>query len=179
MRAALLAVLLVLSGCTAPAPQPGPDPNPAPSEAVHFAECAFEAGESKLPDIELPCFTGGQPVRLSQVKGPLVINFWASWCPPCLVELPAFQRLADNKTVPVIGVASLDRRSESLARAQRVGFRFPMLDDPEGRLLRQLGFNALPLTVFVDAQGNVTTYHGPALTDDTLAAQVRERIGVA
>jgi cytochrome c biogenesis protein CcmG, thiol:disulfide interchange protein DsbE len=177
VRARLLALLLLLGGCTAASPQPQPEPEP--SEVVHFAQCAFEAGSSKLPAVELPCFTGGQSVRLGQLRGPLVLNFWASWCQPCRAELPAFQRLAERKSVPVIGVASLDRRSASLALGRDIGFTFPVLDDPQGRLLKELGFNALPLTVFVNAQGEVTTYSGAALTDDTLGVQVRERIGVS
>lgn len=57
---------------------------------------AAPGGGQALPELTLPCFTGGAPIALRDVAGPAVINVWASWCPPCQKELPAFQRLSER-----------------------------------------------------------------------------------
>jgi thiol-disulfide isomerase/thioredoxin len=151
-------------------------------EAAHFAGCADLAkggGRAELPEVTLPCFTGGEPVQVKGLRGPMVINFWASWCLPCGAELPAFQRLAEAGGVPVIGVATDDTRQAALSRAIDLGVTFPMLYDRAGELRRARGESALPLTLFVTATGEVSSYTGPALTDDTLAALVKQRLGGA
>jgi thiol-disulfide isomerase/thioredoxin len=92
-----------LAGCTAEAQPPAAPASP-------FADCAEltpTAGSTgKLPDLTLPCFTGGRPVGLADLRGPAVINLWASWCGPCRTELPAMQRLADQAgdRLRVVGV---------------------------------------------------------------------------
>lgn len=174
-RAAFLLAAVFVAACSSPQTAPPPAPS---AEAVHFEQCGDLArGASKLPDVALPCFTGGDMVRLGLLRGPLVVNLWASWCGPCRKELPAFQRLASSGKLPVITVATDDRREASLSLAQDLGVRVPTFFDPGGELRRVLGEAALPLTIFVDGQGNITTYSGPALTDATLTDLVRERIG--
>jgi thiol-disulfide isomerase/thioredoxin len=169
----LLVTALLVGACSAPAAAPPP----ASAEPVQFAECGdLGGGEAKLPDISLPCFTGGQAVRAAQLRGPLVINFWASWCPPCRKELPAFQRLADSGRVKVIGVATDDRREAALSVAAELGVKFPTLFDAKGELRRAQGEAALPLTLFVTSQGEVSAYTGPALTNETLGALVARRL---
>lgn len=171
-----LAYLLAFLAAACSPAQPAAAP-PAP-ETVHFEACGGLApGGSQLPDVALPCFTGGDTVRLRQLRGPLVVNLWASWCGPCREELPAFQRLAASGQLPVTTVATNDQRGASLSLAQDLGVRVPTFFDPGGEFLRALGEGALPVTVFVDGQGNTTSYSGPALTDETLAGLVRERIG--
>jgi thiol-disulfide isomerase/thioredoxin len=136
----------------------------------------IDGGAAKLPEISVPCFTGGQPVKIDRLRGPLVVNFFASWCAPCREELPAFQRLADSGRVPVLGVATDDRRDAALSLAIDLGVRFPTLFDGTGEFRRARGVAALPLTLFVDAHGEVTGYTGPALTDDALGTLVTQRL---
>jgi thiol-disulfide isomerase/thioredoxin len=174
-RASILLFALLVGACSTPAPSATPSPQPP----VPFASCAgITGGSAKLPDIALPCFNGGEPVQVGQLRGPMVINFWASWCAPCRSELPAFQRLADSQRVPVIGVDTDDRRDEAIAVATELGVRFPALFDAGGQLRRAQGAPGLPLTLFVGAQGEVSAYSGPALTDETLGRLVAERLGV-
>lgn len=175
MRRALLLTLLLLSACTPSSPAA----SPAVEAKSHFAECATLAvGGSELPALDLPCFSGGT-VQVGQLRGPLVINFWATWCPPCIKELPAFQRLADRNTVPVLGVATDSPRDGAADMAEGLGVRMPMLYDEDGSFRRTLGEANLPVTLFVDGSGKVTRYVGPALTDETLGKLVAERLGVA
>lgn len=175
----LLGVLcaLTVAACSASPPVASPSPQPAPSEPEQFAACTgIDGGAAKLPDLSLPCFTGGQRLSAARLRGPLVVNFWASWCAPCREELPAFQRLADSGKVPVLGVATDDRRAASLSLAADLGVRFPTLFDASGELRRARGEAALPLTLFIDGRGEVTSYAGPALTDETLGSLVTQRL---
>ena len=161
----MLGVVLVaaLAGCTAEA-------QPSAAPASPFADCAkltATAGSgSKLPDLTLACFTGGQPVRLAGLRGPAVINLWATWCPPCRTELPAMQRLADRAgdRLRVVGVDT--------------GVALPTLFDPDKALMAALRRPALPVTVFVDAAGRTFVYNAAALDDAGLTRLVREHTGV-
>lgn len=166
MRQLLLVLALFLAGCTQPVALPSEGP-----------PCLAQTGANELPSLRLQCFQGGT-VQVRQLPGPMVINLWASWCEPCAKELPALQRLADRNTVAVIGVATDDTREAAASRAEGLGVHMPMLLDREAQLRKAIGEANLPVTLFVDAQGKVTRYVGPALTDDKLAALVRERLGV-
>jgi thiol-disulfide isomerase/thioredoxin len=156
-------VLLLLAGCSSTPEQAAPP-------------CLAQTGANELPEVSLGCIQGGT-VQVRQLTGPMVINLWASWCEPSRKELPALQRLADRNMIPVVGVATDDTREASASLAQDLGVRMPTLFDGSGELRRALGQAALPLTLFVDAQGKVTRYSGPALTDEKLDALVHERFG--
>ncbi|MFD0819309.1 TlpA family protein disulfide reductase, partial [Micromonospora zhanjiangensis] len=136
---------------------------------------------TRLPDLRLPCFTGGAPVGLAELPGPAVINLWASWCPPCRKELPAFQRLAvrAGDRLHVLGVDTRDDRAAAESLATDFGLTYPTLFDPDERLRRALARTALPVTLFVDGQGRVRHVDNTgALTDDTLAALVERHLDV-
>ncbi|MET8356852.1 redoxin family protein [Micromonospora sp. NPDC005171] len=140
------------------------------------------AGKSALPELTLSCFTGGAPVVMREVAGPAVINVWASWCPPCRKELPAFQRLSERAAgqLQVIGVNSRDSRSGAQSIGEDFGVRFPMLVDQGEALQRELKRNAIPLTLFVAADGQVRHIDASgALDDDKLAKLVRQHLGLA
>jgi cytochrome c biogenesis protein CcmG, thiol:disulfide interchange protein DsbE len=134
----------------------------------------------KLPDVTLACFTGGQPVRLAAVRGPAVINLWATWCPPCRTELPAMQRLADRAgdRLWVVGVDTGDERDAAASFGADTGVALPTLFDPDKTLMTALRRPALPVTVFVDGAGRTFVYNAAALDDAQLARLVREHTGV-
>lgn len=168
-----IVLLALLAACTST------QPAPPPQEPAHFEVCdGLPGGGSELPDVVLPCFTDGEQVNLTRLGGPLVINVWASSCPPCLEELPAFQRLADSGMVPVLGVDAGDSRDAALGFAKQAGVRFPMLFDRPDEFRKAMGEVVLPLTYFVSVEGKVTSYRGEALDDEALAALVRDRLGV-
>jgi thiol-disulfide isomerase/thioredoxin len=190
----LLPALLAVAGCTATDQEAtGPAPS-RPERPSPFADCATltaapasaapaPAGGSgdALPELSLSCFTGGAPVALRDVKGPLVINVWASWCPPCRKELPAFQRLSERAAgrFQVLGVNSRDSRSGAQSIGEDFGVRFPMLVDQGDAFERALQRNAFPLTLLVGADGRIRHADATGALDDArLAALVREHLGV-
>jgi thiol-disulfide isomerase/thioredoxin len=175
-----LVVVAAMAGCMA-------DTRP-PSSAAEtpspFADCAglapVSSAASDLPDLMLPCFTGGQPVRLADVRGPAVINLWASWCSPCRTELPAMQRLADRAgdRLRVFGVNTGDGREAAAAFGADTGVTLPTLYDQGKTLMNALRRTALPITVFLDGTGRTYVYNQTALDDGGLTRLVREHTGV-
>jgi thiol-disulfide isomerase/thioredoxin len=139
------------------------------------------AGEP-LPDITLPCFVGGQPVRLAHLGTPTVINLWASWCAPCRTELPQVQRYAERAAgrVQVIGVITSDpNRGGAQSLIDDLGLRFPMLYDEPATLRTQVGAQAIPMTLLVDAHGRVAyRYNAKPLDEAALADLVQRYLGV-
>ncbi|MGC5289075.1 TlpA family protein disulfide reductase [Micromonospora sp. DT231] len=134
-----------------------------------------------LPELTLACFTGGAPVALRDVAGPVVINVWASWCPPCQKELPAFQRLSERAAgqLQVLGVNSRDTRSAAQSTGEDIGIRFPILVDQGEALQRELKRNFFPMTIFVGADGRIRHIDASGALDDAqLAKLVRQHLGL-
>jgi thiol-disulfide isomerase/thioredoxin len=177
-----LALLLVagIGGCTAEA-KSGPVEE---KQASPFADCAgispATGKKPDLPDLELPCFTGGQPVRLADLRGPAVINLWASWCAPCREELPAMQRLADRTAgrLRVLGVDTGDARDDAASFGAAQNIDMPTLYDRDKALGTALGTPTLPVTVYLDADGRRFVYNQAPLDDAGIAGLVRAHTGV-
>jgi cytochrome c biogenesis protein CcmG, thiol:disulfide interchange protein DsbE len=173
---AALLVALATAGCSGQRHADTPSP---------FADCsaitvpAASTGPTDLPDLRLPCFTGGKGVALTEIRGPAVINFWASWCGPCRAELPVIQALAARSAgkLTVLGVDTGDRRDAGASFAAATQVTMPTLFDQDQSLFNALAGRALPMTVFVDAAGRRSVYVLP-LTEKTLPEQVRAHTGV-
>jgi len=95
----------------------------------------------------------------------LVVNFWATWCPPCRREIPMLKALSAQRAaqdVVVIGVA-VDFRDQVLAYASKEGINYPLLigeqDGLDAATAFGLGSMGLPFTVFIDRQGRIVTIH--------------------
>ena len=131
-----------------------------------------------LPELTLPCLGGGQDVELSSLRGPLVVNLWASWCVPCRAELPYFDRL-DAAGVPVLGVDFEDTQpDQALALAADAGVSYPSVADVEGTVRAPLRVVGMPTTLFVDPAGRVTATLALEFTSyEQLVAAVGEHLG--
>lgn len=174
---AVLAVLLA-AGCDdrTPAAQTA---TASPLAGCPPSPAAVEDGA--LAGVTLPCFTGGDPVRLAALGRPAVINLWASWCTPCRQELPALQRLADDAgdDLVVLGVVTKDSPAKAASLAEELAVTFPAVIDEDGVVLRTTGQPGLPVTLFVDAQGRVKhVYATGVLTAESVKALVGEHLGV-
>ena len=120
--------------------------------------------------------TSGQRVKLSDLRGhPVVINFWASWCPPCRQELPAlqsaYQRFRDQGVI-LLGV-DVHESAEAIQNfAPQFGLTFPLLLDQDGALSERFQVRGVPTTVFLDAEGIVRARHVGPLTEDKFVEYV-------
>ena len=130
-----------------------------------------EAEREPLEAFTVPALDGGDPVRIDGDMGPLVINFWASWCGPCRAEMPELDGLAaERDDVRVIGLVHDDTRDAARAFARGLDVGFALADDPGGEIYDRFGATGLPVTVFVDAEGRVASrWFGP-LDRETLDA---------
>jgi cytochrome c biogenesis protein CcmG/thiol:disulfide interchange protein DsbE len=171
-------LLLLIAACSSPT-RSGSEVSQTPSPFVNCAALAT-AGSTSVPDVSLPCFTGGQQVALRQIKGPAVINLWASWCGPCRTELPLMQRLADANAgkLRVLGVDTGDERDAGASFAADKSIDMPTLFDGDSKLQKAIASNNLPVTIFVDASGGTHVYRGVPFTAKTLPEQVQALAGV-
>ncbi len=110
------------------------------------------------PDFDLQTLDG-QTVTLAQFRGqPVILNLWASWCPPCKAEMPAIQAMYSayhEQGLVVLGLnmTSQDDLGNAQAFAQQAGVTFPVLLDRDGSVARRYEMRALPTTVFIDRKG--------------------------
>jgi thiol-disulfide isomerase/thioredoxin len=153
-----------------------------PATAGPGSSASVPAQGDALPALTLPCLVGGHPERLSELRGPAVINLWASWCQPCLQELPAidaYARRADG-TVRVVGIVTDDPdRSAAQSFVDELGLRFPMLYDKDAKLRTTVAGTGIPRTLLIDRQGRVVyKYLGKPLDEAALAELVHQHLGV-
>ena len=104
----------------------------------------------------------GRDVKLSDLRGkPVVINFWASWCPPCRDEMPHFQKMFEEldsevsfMMIDLPGGGETQKVAEKFLAGE--GFTFPVYYDTTGEASLKYGVNAIPTSVFVNAEGLMT-----------------------
>ena len=123
-------------------------------------------------------------MRLSDLRGRVVVlNIWASWCPPCRAEMPALQVLHEQRAgqgVVVLGINSTVQDSEQAARdfAAEYGLTFPIALDRDGEATRLYQVRALPSTFFIDRQGIIRrVVVGGPLNPSVLETTVLDLLG--
>ncbi len=128
-----------------------------------------------LPDVTLPPLAGGAPVRLHDAAPPsTLVNFYASWCVPCIQEQPTLMALK-AEGVRIIGVAWKDDPAKTRAHLARYGDPYAeTLVDRDGRAGVEFGVSGVPETYLVGANGVILAKVAEPLTADT-AEQLLER----
>jgi thiol-disulfide isomerase/thioredoxin len=128
------------------------------------------AVESELPPQSLELFAGTSTTFEEFEGTPLVINFWASWCPACVGELPEFQAVHEQRSdeVAFLGIANADIRPAAVRLADEVGLTYSLADDPDGDLFREFGLIAMPSTLFVSSDGQILEVFAGQLNESAL-----------
>jgi peroxiredoxin len=127
-------------------------PTRTPDADRNVVRVGEEAPDFHLRDLR------GNPVSLSQFRGKVVLlNFWATWCGPCRIEMPAMEHLYQaipRKDFEILAV-STDSQGAAVTRPfqREMGLTFPILHDPDMRIGLTYGARTLPLTFMVDRQG--------------------------
>lgn len=126
------------------------------------------------PDFSLPALSGGDPVSLSSFRGtPVIVNFFASWCPDCRQELAAVASVAgaNSANVHVVGVDSNESSDATAIKLlSQAHATYPVALDNSAKVATQYLVQALPVTYFLDAQGRVV---GAALGPQTVPSLER------
>lgn len=155
------AAFLIVSANSAPPPQ-------LSLQATQAKFLRVREG-SPAPDFTLPDLDG-KPVALSSLRGKRVlINFWASWCPPCVAEtqdLIAAYRELQGKNVAFVGVGTDDSVANLSQFAKNNAIPYLIVTDEDGKVSGAWGVLGLPMTVILDEQGVVKKVKAGAVTKD-------------
>ncbi|MGA0605803.1 DsbE family thiol:disulfide interchange protein [Phenylobacterium sp. VNQ135] len=130
-----------------------------------------------VPALQLPTLEGGQPATLREMasEGPLLVNFFASWCAPCEIEHPVLMGLK-GQPVRVVGVAYKDAPQNTQAFLARLGDPYAeILVDRDGRAGVEFGVTGVPETYVVGQDGMILAKHTGPLT----AAEAQRLAGLA
>lgn len=146
--------------------------------AAHLHVTATGDADIRIPDLQ------GREHSLSEWRGKvLVVNFWATWCPPCVIEIPGFISLQQElgaAGLQFVGVA-LDDPEAAGRFADERGINYPVLvgSDSVTRLMQQLGnvIGALPYTVVFDRDGGIAHTHQGEWREADARATLREVLG--
>ncbi|MCI0521050.1 MAG: TlpA family protein disulfide reductase [Chloroflexi bacterium] len=123
------------------------------------------AGGAELPHagFSAPLFSLATPqgglVTLADLRGrPVIINFWATWCPPCREEMPALQEVyaaykAQGLEILAVNATNQDDPAQAAAFAAEYGLAFPILLDMQGEVAGQYQIQSFPTTFFINSQG--------------------------
>jgi peroxiredoxin len=183
----LILVLLMLTPCSAGS-EDGDATAKRPEVADERAASGLELGivtpgtaepGGQAPDFRLKDLQE-RPVRLSDFLGsPVVLNFFASWCGPCLTELPLLQEAhltAETRGFVVVGVGFQDSRGAIEVLAEQTNLTFPIVidgDNSVGRAYRVIG---PPYTFFIDAEGAIIAVVPGAMEQDVLDRHLNQLV---
>lgn len=189
---------LVLAGCGPQSAQSAGEPVSEPSTPVTASttteptevvqsgvECPTSDPNAQpirdgLPASTLPCLGPGPDVNLAGLRGtPVVLNVWASWCPPCRAEMPYLTGLARDAgdSLIVLGVDVQDSRAAGTAYAEQVGLA--SVFDESGKTRVTLGWSGPPVTYLVKADGTIAhTQYGAFPDAESLREAVATHLGV-
>jgi cytochrome c biogenesis protein CcmG, thiol:disulfide interchange protein DsbE len=163
--AAVVALALALAGCTSAGEEAvahGADPDAGPP----VTDRTFETFE-------------GETTSLREFRGePLVVNFWASWCPPCVAEMPEFEQvhLTRGDEVRFVGLNTQDSLEQAELLIERTGVSYDLGLDPDGALFNDFEVIAMPSTYFVNAAGAVVARHAGILNAQQLGDLIDEHL---
>jgi len=135
-------------------------------------------------DLAAPDFTifdqQGREVKLSDFRGqPVVLNFWASWCPPCRKEMPHFNEVYQESREQVVflmvdlidGTRETESKGKAFVREQN--FSFPIYFDSQLSAAQAFGVGPIPITFLINAEGNVVQVYQGAIDKDALYSGIR------
>jgi thiol-disulfide isomerase/thioredoxin len=143
------------------------------------------AGElpSSAADVTLAPLGDGADRKLGELLGsrPVVVNFFASWCQPCIREMPAFERVHQDlgDRVTIVGIAYQDTDDDARFTVERTGVSYPTFGDSGQDALTYFGGTNMPTTVFIDADGTVADVRSRAFEEDDLRSALEEHFGIA
>lgn len=165
--------------------------NPSGAEAVTLPQIPTTAADPGLIDsYQNPLVVGdkaynftlrdleGNDIALSDYAGqPVVVNFWATWCAPCRIEMPELQsayKTYQDQNLVILAVNAQEEAPQVRAFFEELGFSFKPLLDSDGQVGRAYGAPGLPSTFFINRSGEVTAVHRGILTGEQIDEYVAQ-----
>jgi cytochrome c biogenesis protein CcmG/thiol:disulfide interchange protein DsbE len=171
-----IALVAVFSGCT------GDDDGEATPATQPGDRVSVDDGTSgdDLSDVVLAGLEGGELAFADYAGRPIVVNFFASTCAPCVQEMPDIESVKRDvgEEVAFIGVATNDRVDDAIERAEETGVTWDLANDPRGDFITQVGGVILPTTVLVDAESRIAEVHGGQIDAGELRDLLEEHFGI-
>ncbi len=168
----VLIALLLAASCAGDAPPP--------AAAAPAAETVPAGDHEPVPEVRFNYFDGSEGTLADLAGTPAVINFWASWCPPCITEMPAFEavhiELAPH--VAFLGFNVGDEPGAARELAERTGVTYPLAEDPDSTIFQAFGGFGMPTTAFVTPDGMIVHMISSRLRAQDLRALIAEHLGV-
>lgn len=132
---------------------------------------------SQAPQFELQS-VAGETIALSQYRGQVVVlNFWATWCGPCRLEMPVlqsrFERYSPQGFI-VLGINAGEGSDPITAFRDELGLSFPLLLDPQEDVQRLYRIRAYPTSILIDRQGKIAKVHFGIMTEEQLDEYLSE-----
>lgn len=163
-----LGVMLLAGGCGTDAASPEGSPS---SPAATQSASVGETSSGLTPDVRLKGLDG-QEQQLSELykDKPLYLNFWASWCPPCVKELPHIESLYQKYGDKIAFAAvSVDEHSEDAqALTQKTGLSVPVYSGDNAELTQKYGLDAIPVSVLIGKDGKILAKMVGGMTEKQL-----------
>lgn len=152
-----------------------------PIDTSHITEASTLSPEDTVfPDVQM-MLLDGRMVFLSDFRQKKVIlNFWATWCPPCVGEMPAFQRLTEEYPDQLVILAINCSESAEAVQAfvDRNGYTFPVVLDISGRIQAVIGgVPSIPVTIILDEEGHIISSTVGAYDAETMYQIYKEKLG--
>jgi len=171
LTTAVAALAVVAAACGGAATT---EPTTAPGLNAPIATTQPPSGDP-APTRQFQTFAG-ETVSLADYTGkPVVLNFWASWCPSCVAEMSAAFRPVQQdlgEEVTFIGMNIQDDRALATGLLEETGVIWVAAEDPNGELYIDLGGIAMPFTVYISADGSIVAKHNGPLTEGQLRDQI-------
>lgn len=173
--AAVVTAAMVLAACS------GEDTSAPPAEDP-TVESSPTGDLATAPSVEFETFDGDVR-RLADfhAETPVVVNFWASWCPPCVAEMPEFEEVHQQfaSRVTLLGINTQDTAEKARELAEQTGVTYPLAWDPDGDLFAAFSVFSMPSTFVVDTDGRIVDRHSGPLTGDDLVAMIERALAGA
>lgn len=148
----------------------------AEGPATEEPDIGLEKGQ-QAPDFKLQTLSG-EEVSLSDYQGEKVmINFWATWCPPCRAEMPDMEEFSQNEDVQVLAINLTETESgvEGVRDfAEEFGLTFPILLDKDVAVANEYQINPVPTSIFVDKEGKISSVMLGAMNYDMMVQRLEE-----
>jgi peroxiredoxin len=137
---------------------------------VSLARIGVKLGDFALTD------TNGKTIHLSDYTGkPVLLNAWATWCPPCRAEMPllnSYYQAHLKQGFTLLAISAGDSPADALSFSRQYRLAFPVLIDPQAQLLSAMGVRSFPTSIFVGKDGMVKTIHIGMFTQEMIETEI-------